>query len=457
MKKLLKIFIIIFIILIICILITLYKIKEDTSMENSIKENIAISNSSKPVDSNNIQNNSVVIENPKDNSIKFEMLKDRKVYLELEDVVLNLISDMKLYNSEASINAMYNVEGPQLIEQKKQEIKLKLNSRISNKCNLEEVFNSETFKNIIIKETYSVNSIYERKSNSNIKVYLIYGEFSKSKTEYVFIVILDEKNKAYEVYLNNYVKNNYDLEDTSSINIEKDNIIKNKYNIKKEYTEKEADKKIAQRYFLTTKNKLDSNPEEIYNKLYSTYKETFKNLEDFKKFAKTAQFSKFEEYKVVEKDTHFEIICTDELGSKIIFKERAIMNYTIILDPYRVALETLTAEYNVSDEEKVMINIQKIAQMINMRDYNELYKVLNSKFRVDNFREINNLKEYINKNFYERNKFELISSEKEENGYYIIKLQIRNELNKAEKKEWNVIMKIVEESTQFEISFNKEV
>lgn len=455
MKKLLKSLIIIFIILIICILIALYKLNEDTSIKNNVKVNEMVENIGKPINSNNVQNNNITSENKNTNLAKFEILKDRKTYIELEDIVLNLISDMKLYNSEASIKAMYNVEGPQLVEQKKQEIKIKLNSRISNKCNLDEVFNSEIFKNIILKETYSVNSIYEKKSNSNINVYLIYGEFSKSKTEYVFIVILDEKTKAYQVYLDNYVKNNYDLENTSSINIEKEKIAKNKNNIIKEYTEKEANKKIAQRYFLTTKNKLESNPEDIYNNLYPQYKQTFKNLEDFKTFAKAAQFSKFEEYKVVEKDTHFEIICTDELGNKVIFKERAIMNYTIILDPYRIDLETLTSEYNTSEENRVMLNIQKIAQMINMRDYNELYRVLNSKFKADNFKEIEDLKEYINKNFYERNKFELISSEKQESGYYIIKLQIRNESKKAEKKTLTLIMQLYQ-GTNFEMSFNIE-
>lgn len=453
MRKLLKTLIIIFIIIIICILITLYKLKENTSIKNNIKENEIIENISTPIDSNNVKNNSIISENKNTNLIKFEILKDRKTYIELENIVLDLISDMKLCNSESSIKAMYNVDGPQLIEQKRQELIEKLNYRINNKNNLEEIFNSETFKNMLLKETYSINKVYEKKINSNIKAYLVYGEFSKSKTGYLFMVLRDNKSNAYEVYLNEYIKSNYNLDEINSIDINKDNIIKNKHNEVKKYTEEEANKKIAQRYFLITKTKLESNPEEIYNKLYSQYKETFNNLEDFKKLAKTAQFSKFEGYRIVDKDTHYEIICIDELGNKIIFKERAAMNYTIILDPYRIDLETLISEYNTSDKNRVILNIQKIAQMINMKDYNELYQVLNGKFKTDNFKDIQNFKEYINKNFYKRSKFEYISSEKQENGYYIVKVQIRNESKKTEKKSLNIIMKLGE-GTNFEMSFN---
>ena len=172
-------------------------------------------------------------------------------------------------------------------------------------------------------------------------------------------------------------------------------------------------------------------------------------------FAKGIQLSKFEQYKIIDKDTHCEIICKDELDNTIIFKERAVMNYTVILDPYTINLETVTQEYNAEAEDRILLNIQQIAQMINMKDYDELYKRLNGVFKANNFNNIKDFKEYINKNFYKRCKFEYISSEKQESEYYIIKMQIRNESNKAEKKPLTIIMQL-REGNDFEMSFNIE-
>ena len=456
MGKLLKILIIIFIIIIITILVLLLKLTQNTNVENNnLDNNTSIENNNQTISSEDIVNNNVIVQN--DNNLKkFEIVKDRKTYIEVEDVVINIITDMKLCNSDSSIKALYHVDGQELIDQKRLEIREMLNDRISVECNIDAIFDSELFKNVIMKETYTIERLYEKDINSNMVTYLIYGEFSKSKTEYIFIVVLDKETKAYEVYLDDYIRNNYDLKDINSIDIKIDKIEKNKNNIINEYKQKEANKKIAQRYFLTLKTKLEQNPEEVYDILYKVYKEEkFKDKEEFYKFAKGIQLSKFEQYKIIDKDNHYEIICKDELDNTIIFKERAVMNYTVILDPYTINLETITEEYNTKDEDKILLNIQQISQMINMKDYTELYKKLNSVFKTNNFKNIESFEEYINKNFYTRSKFEYISSKKYNNENYIVKLQIRNESKKAEKKAITIIMKLGE-GKDFEMSFSMD-
>lgn len=453
MRKLLKLLIISLIIIIIIILILLFKLNKD---ENTIKNNLdnktSIENINQSLYSNTVINNNVIDQNKNNNLKKFEIVKSRKSYIEVENIILNLITDMKLCNSETSIKSMYNVEGVQLIKKKRQELIENLSYRISNKCNLERTFNSETFKNIVLQETYSINKVYEKKINSNINAYLVYGEFSKSKTEYLFMILHDNKSNAYEAYLDDYIKSNYNLDKMNSLNINKDTIIKNKYNDAKKYTEEEANEKIVQRYFLITKTKLESNPEEIYNNLYSQYKKEFENLESFKNFAKRAKFSKFKEYRIVDKNTHSEIICKDELGNCIVFKERAVMNYSIILDPYRIDLDVLTSEYDTSDENRILLNIQRITQMINMKDYDELYEKLNGVYIANNFSNIEDFNKYINNNFYKRNKIEYITAEEHENGYYIIRVFIINADKESERKLGNIIMNL-NEGANFEISF----
>lgn len=454
MKKLLKFLIISIIIIIIVITVLLFKLKEDANtISNNLDNETSIENTNKSEDLEDETNDN--LEQDNNNLKKFEIMKSRKKYLEIEKIINNLISDMRVCNSEAAIKYTYKIESQELINKKVQELKGNLKNRISNKCNLDETFNSEIFNNIIIKEAYTINKIYIKEINSKISAFLVYGEFSKSKTQYIFMIVEDSDNNTYRVYLNDYIEKNYNLEDINSININTSNISKNKYNEIKEYTQKEAEQEFANRYFVATKSKLKSNPEDLYNKLDNAYKKKFKNLEDFIQRSKKMQISTLKSYKVVKKQYYTDIVCRDYLGNCILFRERDMMDYTVVLDPYTINVDTLIEEYDTDDQEKLILNIQKIAQMINMGDYQELYKKLNESFRMNNFKTLEELEKYINENFYNRSKIEYISSEKHEEGYFAIRIRIINEEKTSQRKLGTIIMKLYN-GADFEASFSIE-
>lgn len=53
-------------------------------------------------------------------------------------------------------------------------------------------------------------------------------------------------------------------------------------------------------------------------------------------------------------------ICVDQTGKYLIFKEKSIMDYEIILDTYTIDLPEFVEQYNSSSEDKkVQFNIQK--------------------------------------------------------------------------------------------------
>ena len=453
MRKLLKVLIICFIIIIIILLILLnkYSVKTNTEVKNNTTN---IIQQTKPIQTVDNITGDIKEDIGYDNSntTKFEILKNRKQYIIVEDIVINILEEMRDCNSDELIKAKYGIEGPELIDKEKQEILKSLEDKINNNSSLEELFNSVMFKNTIMKESYLINKIYKSEVNSNITVFLIYGQFSNN-VEYAFMISMDNANSIFEVYLNDYIEeNNYKLSNINNIKVKVEQITKNKNYIIKNYDEKDADEQIAERYLLITKSKMQNSPEEIYNLLDNAYKRKFQNLENFINFAKNAQLGKLKEYKVVDKGQYSEVICRDELGNCIFFKERSVMDYTIVLDPYTIELDTLISEYNSVDKEKVLLNIEKIAQMINMRDYEEIYKRLNETFRNNNFPNVGMLKEYFKSNFYERSIIEFISKEQNDT-YYAVRVRIINESNKKQRKLGTIVIKLGE-GTDFEMSFS---
>lgn len=454
MRKLLKVLIICFIIIIVIILILLnkYSVNTDTEVNNNTTNIIQQTEPIQTIENttNNIKEDTLYYNNT--TTSKFEILKNRKQYLIVEDIVINILEDMRDCNSDELIKSKYGIEDKDLINKEKQDIIKTLKNRVNHNSNLEELFNSDIFKNTIINETYSINKVYKNAINSNVTVFLVYGQFSNN-IEYVFMISLDNTNNTFEVYLNDYIEeNNYKLSNINNINVKIEQINKNKNNVIKDYNEKEADEQIAERYFIITKSKMYNNPGEIYNLLDNAYKKKFQNLGDFIEFAQKAQLGKLKEYKIVNKGQYSEIICRDELGNCIFFKERAVMDYTIVLDPYTLEIDTIISEYDTVDREKVLLNIEKIAQMINMRDYEEFYKRLNENFRNNNFQNVETLKEYIKNNFYERSIIEFISAEQNDT-YYATRVRIINEANKNQRRLGTIVMKLGE-GTEFEISFS---
>ena len=111
--------------------------------------------------------------------------------------------------------------------------------------------------------------------------------------------------------------------------------------------------------------------------------------------------------------------------------------------------------YSKLDESsKAQYNLMKFIKMINHKDYNAIYNILNSEFRNSNFKSVNDLKTYIKNNFYDINEVKFEKMEEKEN-YYIFKCKISNYNNSKENKNINIIIGKTN-NTNFEMSFSFE-
>ena len=89
--------------------------------------------------------------------------------------------------------------------------------------------------------------------------------------------------------------------------------------------------------------------------------------------------------------------------------------------------------------------------MINNKDYNQIYKHLDTNFKSNMLKNINELKAFIKNNCYEINSIEIQNSEEKDN-YYAFSCLLINERNTKENKNISVIISKTDD-TNFTMSF----
>lgn len=163
-------------------------------------------------------------------------------------------------------------------------------------------------------------------------------------------------------------------------------------------------------------------------------------------------------YKVNKKDNHTEYICIDQYGNYYIFDEIAVMKYTVRLDTYTIDSDEFLNKYNNGSEQlKVGMNLEKVFQALNRKDYQYIYEKLYPEFRENNFPTLNKFKEYMQNEFFEINKITYGEFESKSNidiyDVYITDAREDEEEADIKKVEKSFILKLGE-GTDFEMSFN---
>ena len=142
----------------------------------------------------------------------------------------------------------------------------------------------------------------------------------------------------------------------------------------------------------------------------------------------------------------------DQNNNYYIFNEKNIMDYTLILDTYTIDLPEFIDKYNnATEEDKAKMNLEKIQEAINNKDYRYVYRKLNETFRNNNFQNIEMFENYMNTNFFDNNKMTYTNLEKQGDAW-LFESKIKN-ANGIEEKGINVVIKI-NEGTDFEMSFS---
>lgn len=451
MKKKLKSIIIALIVIILVIIITLFLI---INRKNNVNEDSNVNNN---INNNKVNYEEILDENFQNNTEqeKFEIEKDRAEYLYVEKLTEDFIENVKTYNSDELIKYNYKIESDvDVANQKakiKEEIQSKLNKNLINEIQADTILANEKIKQ---SEAYQVEKVYKNTLSERIQIFAVFGEFIESNVNYSFLIALDQNSQAYEIFTDEYInKYNLNEENLNKVEFNINSIEKNKYNIIENNIDS-SDEAIAKKYFNYFQYYIKSNPKKIYDILNEEYKKIkFPTYKDFENYAKAYVNVKINKYKINDRNTYNEVICIDDIGRYVCFKEVSVMQFKITLDNYTLNMDSFTSEYNEANEDKkVSLNIGKVSQMVNNGDYNTLYNKLNETFKRNSFNKLDDFRSFINENFYALNRIEIISTNAIDD-YYTTRIRVINEENEIQRKLMTIVMKLTEKN-DFEMSFS---
>lgn len=234
---------------------------------------------------------------------------------------------------------------------------------------------------------------------------------------------------------------------------------KNEYNTY-EYIVLNSQKQ-AEMYIQNFENNLRYKIKESYNKLDEEYKKKrFGSLEKYQQYMNENEkyFLNFElnKYKEENNDNYTEYICIDQYGNYYIFKDKGVMDYTVMLDTYTIDSDEFNNKYNNGSEQlKVGMNLEKIFQALNRKDYNYIYEKLDDNFKQNNFPTLTDFETYAKSTFFDINKIEYGDFE-EKSGVYVYKISLSDATESANEEKnvtKNFIIKL-EDNNNFKMAFN---
>ena len=399
---------------------------------------------------------------PTDN--KVSVVKIRNDYYVVRTCVNKFYLEyMSIYDMEQGYKIV-DEETEKMIENQQQEGIDAIYSMLDNEYKKDKNITKENLLDQLEEISYSnidINNMYISEQNENISIYFVYGTLREKNTnnisEFFIMVKTDILNKTFSIFLEDYMDNMYkDLKigETVVINTE-DSIAENKYNI---YSYKHiSDKEYVTDLFNQYKEEILSNPELVYNKLDEEYRnKRFTTKEEFEQYVKNNTIKnvamKIDKYKSQKNDNYTQYTCTDQNGNYYIFREISPMNYTLILDTYTIDLPEFTEKYETATtEEKVMLNIQKIVDALNAKDYKYVYGKLVDEFKENYFKTYDAFEKYAENTFDVENEVTFNKYTESEN-YCTYGITLKGK-NKTITK--TIVMKL-EEGTDFVMSFNVE-
>ena len=215
---------------------------------------------------------------------------------------------------------------------------------------------------------------------------------------------------------------------------------------------------LLQIYFNNYKTAVLEETETAFNMIDKEYREKrFGNLESFKKYVTTnynnIRGASLSSYITNEYDNYTQYVCKDSNGNYYIFREKAIMEYTMLLDTYTIELPEFTEKYyTATEQQKVALNIDKFIQAINNKDYKFAYNCLADSYKNNYFKTQSDFETYVKQNFYESSTigYKQFGTEGELYTYSVI---LTNKETREQKNKTFIMQ--LEEGTDFVLSFDK--
>lgn len=305
-----------------------------------------------------------------------------------------------------------------------------------------------------------IDKMYCKESAVNIRTFFVYGNFSnnveQNKVAFQIIVEIDSKNNTFYIYPTSYVIQNYqDEKDLESYTTKLTEIPKNDYNT---FTFVNVeDTTVINDYLSNFKSLLINDIDSSYELLDQDYKTAkFENIDAYKEYVNnninyllTITIDKYKK-DVTENGTQY--TCIDKNGNYYIFEETTVMKYKVLLDTYTVILPEFAEQYDsLENTKKVAMNIEKIIQALNLRDFKYIYNKLDDTFKANNFSTLEDFEKYMDENYPSTYNVEYTTYNQENETY--MQTIILNDKNSDEQKENTIIMQL-KDNYEFVMSFN---
>lgn len=413
---------------------------------------------------------------------KFVTEKSNEKYSDVEESELNTdtkitkVLDVKEYYTVKTILDSY-IEN--YLEENSEELYGKLDPEYINDYNV-------TMDNVITKlkliENYNIDEYDYYKfyiDNMNvskykdIETYFVTGRIINSNTgekNKVSVLVELDKNSYYYIIPEGLIEDKkLSIEEGNNYNTHLSSIESTSYN---QYELQEVnDYSLILDHMSKLVADMTYDIENSYNTLDNDYRnKKFSNSDDYKNYItknfSTILASSIEKYKINEMENEKEYICIDQYGNYYIFKDNGVMNYTVKFDTYTINTEEFNNKYdNGSEQLKVGMNLEKVFQALNRKDYDYIYGKLDSTFKQNNFKTLEDFEKFAKENFNDINKFEY-GKFQEQSGVYIYEILIsdaqekvtddkeeNNEQTSEDKIQKNFVVKL-EDNREFKFAFN---
>lgn len=220
-----------------------------------------------------------------------------------------------------------------------------------------------------------------------------------------------------------------------------------------------TDKQMAEKYFTSYIQLMINNLEQSYTLLEKEYQtERFSTYEMYNKYIQNnilyLKQAKLESVSIKDYDSYKKYTCKDQYGKVYVFKETAVMEYTVQLDDYTLENDAFNKKYEeANSRDKGLLNVDKFFKMINMQDYTSAYSVLDDSFKQNYFKTQTNFENYMKNKVFRYNKVDYKEYSNKITDIYTYKVVLTDltEENTNE-VEFNIVMKLLE-GTNFVMSF----
>lgn len=364
-----------------------------------------------------------------------ELVENTTVFFTVE----NCINDYVSYIQEQDNKAIYNLLDENYVK--------------NNKININNV--KDYIENFNSNEMFIATKMYEQRKE-NINTYIVEGlkDDSEYNTNLYYIVEFDINKSTYNI--TPLFDNNYKNLDDINVETEAYTIKENENNVFKYY--RISNEAVAEKYLNYYTKLARQNPEKAFSLIDENYrKERFKDFETYKNYLNRMS-NKYDNlnivgdsYEVLSDSTKYILKDSENEVYTIVAKE--IMNFSIQLDDYTIETDEFKKLYlSATNEAKAVTNAEKFMKMVNAKDYETAYQLLDDTYRANVFPTFDLYEQSLEASFFDNNYYS-ITDISEQGSYYIVTLDLKDRISSAANTKQIKIIIGLQDGTNFKMSF----